>query len=94
MAKYMITWDIPSANRNEAFARFMEGSAMQPPDSVNVLTRWHGAGTNMGWSVVETDDPKSIADWLLSWNNLITYDLTPVLADEEIGEIASKHGLG
>jgi len=93
MAKYMITWRLPAETRNVALKRFMEGSAMQPPEGVTHISRWHGV-SGLGWGVVETDDPKNIADWLLRWTDLISYDVFPVITDEEIGALLQKHGLG
>ena len=94
MAKYIVAWDLPPEHRNEAIGRFMEGSAMQTPDGLAVLGRWHAVGGVVGWCVVETDDPKIMADWLVLWIDLFTYDITPVLDDEELGELYQKHGIG
>lgn len=94
MANYMVTWNLPSEHRNEAIKRFMEGSALQAPDGVSLVCRWHAAAAGVGWVVVETDDPKTIADWLLHWSDLLSYEATPVLTDEEVGEMFQKHGLG
>ncbi len=94
MAKYMLTWETPRENRNELIKRFMEGSAMQPPEGISFVGRWHGASGAVGWSVVETDDPKTITDWLLHWSDLLSYEVIPVIADEEFGELLQKHGLG
>lgn len=94
MAKYMVAWDLPPEHRDEAIGRFMEGSAMQTPDGITVLGRWHAVGGVIGWCVVETDDPKIMADWLVLWTDLFTYDITPILGDEELGELYQKHGIG
>ncbi len=94
MAKYMVTWDIPPEVRNEAISRFMDGSSMQPPEGVSVVGRWFAAAGGDGWSVVETDDPKMISAWLLRWSDLLHYEVTPVITDEELGENIQKLGLG
>lgn len=67
---------------------------MQPPEGVSVVTRWHSVSNNRGWGVVETDDLKNIADWLLPWSDLACYEVSSVITDEEAGELAKKHGLG
>ncbi len=94
MARYMVTWNLPSEHRNEAITRFVEGSALQTPDGLSSVCRWHAAAGGVGWNVVETDDPKTIADWLLHWSDLLSYEATPVITDEELGEMFQKHGLG
>jgi hypothetical protein len=94
MAKYMIRWNWPPEHRNEVIKRFTEGSAMQPPDGLSVVGRWHAAAGGGGWGVLETDDPKTIADWFLHWSDVLSYEATPVIPDEELGEMLQKHGLG
>jgi Domain of unknown function (DUF3303) len=92
MAHYMITWSFPPDSRNEAIHRFSEGSAMNPPKGVTHLGRWHAAQGGLGWGVVEAKDPKDIAKWLIQWSDVIEYDITPVLSDEELGEVVQSMG--
>lgn len=92
MAKYMVSWQFPGDNRNEAIERFTEGSRMQPPEGVVHIARWHSVEGDAGWGVVETSDPKHLADWLLHWSDLLSYQVTPVISDEELGELFKKHG--
>ncbi len=91
MAKYMIAWELPKENRNEAIDRFMEGSRLQPPDGVTHIDRWHSAAGGLGWGIAEADDPKHIADWIHNWSDLIDYEVYPILNDEEMGEVFAKH---
>ena len=92
MAKYMVMWDLPSETRNEAIKRFAAGGAeMEAPDGVTLVTRWHAVDGGSGFSVVETDDPKGIADWLLHWTDILTYQVVPVITDDELGELLQKH---
>ncbi len=94
MAKYMIAYDLSKENRNEAIKRFVDGKAMQPPEGVTDLGRWHAAGGRLGWAVAETDDPKHLADWVMSWSDIIDYEIHPVISDEELGALFAKHELG
>ena len=93
MAQYMMTYDLPSENRNEAIKRFAEGSTMQPSEGATIVGRWHSVGPNVGWTLIETDDPKTIADWLLHWSDIMTFDVAPVIGDEELGALFQKHDL-
>ena len=89
----MMTYDLPSENRNEAIKRFAEGSTMQPPEGATIVGRWHSVGSNVGWTLIETDDPKTIADWLLHWSDIMTFDVAPVIGDEELGALFQKRDL-
>ena len=55
----MITWHLPSANRNEAIKRFAT-AARNAPTGLKELGRWHAARADGGYLVVETDGPKNI----------------------------------
>ena len=44
-------------------------------------------------AVVETDDPTIMTAWLLQWTDIIDYDITPVVGDDELGEAFGKAGL-
>lgn len=94
MAKYMVRYELHASNRNEAIKRFVDGAAMQPPEGVTDVARYHSADGNQGWAIAETDDPVSLVDWLLHWTDIISYEVTPVITDEELGGLFQKHGLG
>lgn len=95
MSVYMVRYTLSSANRNSAINRFMTNeAALTPPEGVTSLARWHSVEGNGGWNIVDAPDPKSIADWVLHWSDVMSYDVTPVVSDEELGELFQKHGLG
>ena len=45
-----------------------------------------------GWTVVQTDDPKHIADWIMNGSDIMDYEVHPVISDEELGGIFAKQG--
>jgi hypothetical protein len=92
MAKYMITWRLSPANRNEAIKRFATG-ARHAPAGLKELGRWHAASADAGYLAVETDDPTHITNWLLQWSDLLPYEVVPVISDEELAASLQKHGL-
>ena len=93
MATYMVTYELPYVNRNEAIKRFVNGDALQDPAGAKTIARWHAAGGKIGWIAVETDDPAIITAWFLLWTDIMDYDITPVVSDEELGVAFGKAGL-
>lgn len=93
MAKYMVVWDLSPENRNDAIERFVEGSALQEPEGVKLVSRWHAAVGGVGWSVVEADDPKALTGWLLKWSDLLSYEAIPIIDDQEFGEMLAANGM-
>jgi hypothetical protein len=57
-----------------------------PPQSVNLIGRWHGMSGG-GFAVVETTDPKGLYAWLAEWSEFLPLETTPCLEDAEAGEV-------
>ena len=95
MGMYMVRFKLSGADRNTAITRFMTNEkAMTPPEGVTSVARWHSVEGNGGWNIVDSPDTKSVADWILHWSDVLSYTVTPVVSDEELGELFQKHGLG
>lgn len=92
MAKYMVVWELPSDTRDEAIGRFIEGSALEEPEGVTLITRWHSITNNAGWSVCEANDPKDVSKWLIRWSDIMTYEVYPVIDDEEFADVLTALG--
>ena len=72
--------------RNHAQKRFKETGA-PPPAGVTMLGRWHSAAGHIGYVVAESSDTVAIGKWMQSWTDLLAFDITPVLTDEEIAAV-------
>ena len=81
-----ITFDYLPDSRDEVHEHFKQTGA-PPPDGVNMVGRWHSVEGNRGWLVAETDDPAAVARWLQEWTDLISFEVTPVLTDEQFSAV-------
>lgn len=81
-----VTYDYLPDSRDEVQERFKQTGA-PPPDGVTMIGRWHAAEGNRGWLVAETDEPDAIARWLQEWTDLISFEVTLVLTDEQFRAI-------
>ena len=52
-----------------------------------MVGRWHSLGGRFGFSVVEASDPQAVAKWLEAWTDVMSFDVTPVLTDEEFVQV-------
>ena len=77
-----IAFDYLPDSRDEVHERFKQTGA-PPPKGVTMVGRWHSAEGNRGWLIAETDDPAAVARWLQEWSDLISFEVTPVLTDEQ-----------
>ena len=74
------------SDRDEVHERFRETGGA-PPDGVEMLGRWHSVEGNRGFLVAESGDARAIATWLQGWSDLVSFEVTPVVTDEDFGEV-------
>ncbi len=49
--------------------------------------RWHSAAGHVGFLIAESSDAVAIGKWMQSWTDLLSFEITLVLTDEEIVEV-------
>ncbi len=84
------TYQLAPEHRSTAQERFVKTGAM-PPEGVKLLGRWHDAGGLSGFMVSDAPGAVDIAKWCQQWTDIIVFEVTPVITDEEL---ASVLGLG
>ena len=57
---------------------------------VNLIGRWHDVIGFTGVGIVETDDAKALAKWLLNWNQILDIEAVPVFDDQETRELGRE----
>lgn len=83
---FHITYEFVPQERNQAQQRFKETGA-PPPAGVTMQGRWHSAAGCKGFMIAESTDAVAISKWTQEWTDLISFEITPVLTDEEVGEV-------
>ena len=81
---FAITYRIKTENRDAAQKRFMAGGGLPPDAGVKMVQRWHAVGGLRGFVIAEASDAVAIGKWMQEWTDLLTFDVTPILNDEEI----------
>jgi hypothetical protein len=88
--KFIVQWEGQPATQQSAIERFMKTGGL-PPDGIKLLGRWHAIGELRGVAIVEANDPAAMMDWTLQWSDLFSFDVTPVMSDEELGAALAAH---
>lgn len=83
---FHITYEFSPQERDIAQKRFKETGA-PPPDGVTMHGRWHCVAGHVGFLIAESSDAVAIGKWMQSWTDLISFEVSPVLTDEEIAEV-------
>lgn len=82
---FMVAYTIRPEHRDAALARFKETGGLPPP-GIKMLARWHSAAGGQGWTISETDDVGAAYAWTLRWSDLLSFEITPVLTDEQMAK--------
>jgi Protein of unknown function (DUF3303) len=86
--KYLVQWTLSQDSSRAAVERFLQTGG-KPPEGVTQLGRWFGLN-GTGCSVVEANDPKGVFTLVSEWQEFLQITATPVLEDDEAGEIFAK----
>lgn len=87
--KFIVTFELVPGTRNQAINRFLETGGM-PPKGATFLGRWLRADFSGGYVLVESDDPKLMAEFALQWTDLIEIRVYPVLEDPEVIDVLKR----
>ena len=83
---FHIEWELSPATRNHAQERFKDTGAI-PPEGVIMKGRWHSVAGRRGFLIAESSDAVAIGKWMQGWTDLLSFNITPVVTDEELVEI-------
>lgn len=83
---FHITYEFSPQEREQAQKRFKETGAL-PPEGVTMQGRWHSAAGRKGFMIAETADAVALGKWTQSWTDLLSFEITPVLTEEEVGQV-------
>lgn len=84
--QFMVTYSIEVSQKNAAEARFLETGAA-PPAGVELLGRWHFTGSRQGFMLIESTDDLAVAKYMRDWNDLLDFDIVPVISDAQLAQL-------
>ncbi|MBI2186818.1 MAG: DUF3303 family protein [Acidobacteria bacterium] len=89
--KFILTfaWEPDRQRRDEGIARFLKTGGM-PPKGATLLGRWTRLDLSGGFVLLESDDPKALAEFGLMWNDLMSLSIAPVAEDAELADVLQR----
>ena len=73
-------------NRKAVVARVLENGGVPPP-GVKLLSRWTDVAGGRGFTLTESDDPVAASKFAYGWNDLISFEMIPVINDEQLAKV-------
>jgi hypothetical protein len=86
--KFMVTfaWQPDAEKRAEGIARFRK-LGNQAPAGAKLIGRLTRADLSGGFVLLESEDPKSLAEFAYTWSDLMELSIVPVLEDEGLAHV-------
>ena len=54
-----------------------------------MMGRWHVVGGRRGFLIAEASELEAVAKWTQQWSDLLTFEIDPVLDDEQFMQVIS-----
>ena len=89
--KFMLTFRFTpdKEKRDEAISRFLKTGGL-PPKGAKLLGRWTRLDFSAGYVLLESDDPKTLTQFALAWNDIMEIEIVPVLEDQALSEVLKQ----
>jgi hypothetical protein len=69
-------------NAKAVYQRFQEKGRMLP-DGLNYIESWTEATFDRCFQLMECDDPRLFQEWVSCWDDLIEFEIVPVVSSKE-----------
>jgi hypothetical protein len=72
------------------YARFREKGRMTP-DGLQYVNSWITSDMQRCYQIMETPNPVLLDQWMAKWDDIITFEIIPVVASSEAASHVAKH---
>jgi Protein of unknown function (DUF3303) len=88
---YMVIERFKDGNAGPVYQRFRERGRLMPP-GLSYVSSWVEQSFGRCFQLVECDDAESLREWISQWDDLIDFEVTPVMTSAEAADaIAPRH---
>jgi hypothetical protein len=63
--------------------RRLRDSGRQMPDGLRYIDSWVEPNFDRCFQLMETSDPRLLQEWILRWNDLMEFEIVPVVPSKE-----------
>jgi len=79
MQQYMIIEKFRPGKVKAMYGRFAEKGRMLPP-GVNYINSWISESVTICYQVMESESPEKLQQWISRWNDLVEFEVVPVIS--------------
>ena len=70
--------------------RRLQDSGRQMPEGLRYLDSWINPTSTAVFQLMETGDPRQLQQWILAWNDLVDFEIVPVVPSKDTREIVQS----
>ena len=85
---YMIIENFRNQDPVPIYRRFRERGRLAP-EGLRYVSSWVDLNLERCFQLMETEDPESLDAWLANWNDLVEFEVYPVISSQEAAERVS-----
>ena len=86
---YMIIEHFKNRDPVPVYRRFRDRGRLAP-ESLQYVSSWVDEKLERCFQLMETENPKSLEEWLANWNDLVEFEVYPVITSTEAVEKVSS----
>ena len=83
---YMVIEHFKDGRGAEVYERFRERGRLAP-EGLRYVDSWVDLAFRRCFQVMECDDPRLLAAWIANWQDLVEFEVVPVLASRDAAAI-------
>jgi hypothetical protein len=85
--QFMVIERFRNADSVAAVYRRLRDEGRMTPDGLRYGDSWVEPGMSRVFQLMEGDDPRLLQQWVLHWQDLIEFEIVPVVASKEAAEV-------
>lgn len=85
----MIVEHFKNDDATPVYKRFQEKGRLAP-DGLNYISSWVDEKFNTCFQLMKTDDEKLLQEWISNWDDIVDFEVFPVITSEEASTKMSK----
>jgi hypothetical protein len=83
---FMIIERFKNRDAVPVYRRFQEHGRMMP-EGLKYVDSWIEANFDRCFQLMECDDPRLLQQWILEWQDLMEFEIVPVVESKQIREL-------
>src|SRR3954454_16777321 len=82
---YMVIEHYRNGSAPDVYRRFRERGRMAP-EGLRYVDSWVDVSYRRCFQVMECDDPRLLAEWIANWQDIVEFEVVPVLTSRDAAD--------